>query len=474
MNIKRVLSTVAVTAMLASVFAACGSAAPAASSAAPAASSAAESVSSAAPESKAPEAAATGSVYFMNFKPEQDAVYQTIAAEYTAKTGVPVKIVTAASGTYEQQLRSEVAKKEAPTIFQINGPVGYASWKDYTADISGSEVYSHLADKSLAIGDGTAVYGVPFAIEGYGIIVNNKIMAKYFAMDGAKAKTMDEINSFAKLKEVADDMQAKKADLGIEGVFASTSLLPGEDWRWQTHLSNVPLYYEFRDNKVNLGDAAGTATVKFQYNENFKNIFDLYLTDSTVAKTMTGSKSVNDSMAEFALGQAAMVQNGNWAYGQIAGVEGNIVKAEDVTFMPIYTGMSGEEKQGLCIGTENFFCINKNSAEADQKASLDFLNWLYTSDEGKAHVTKDLGFIAPFDSFSDNDKPADPLGQQVMAWSAKSGIQNVPWNFTIYPSQQFKDSFGANLLLYAQGQAEWSKVVEEMVASWSAEKAAAK
>lgn len=418
-------------------------------------------------------ATGAGQVYFLNFKPEQDEAYQAIAAEYTEATGVPVKVVTAASGTYEQQLSSEIAKSDAPTIFQINGPVGYANWKDYTADLSGSEIYSHLSDKSLAITDGDGVYGVPFAIEGYGIIVNNKIMEKYFALDGAVVTSMDEINNFDTLKAVVEDMQAKKDDLGIQGVFASTSLLKGEDWRWQTHLANVPLYYEWANNDVDLSVSANTDTITFEYNENFKNIFDLYLNNSTVDAKMTGSKTVSDSMAEFALGQAAMVQNGNWAYGQIADVSGNTVEAEDVTYLPIYTGMEGEETQGLCIGTENFFCINKNASAEDQQASLDFLNWLYTSDEGKAHVTNDLGFIAPFDTFTDADKPSDPLGQQVMEWSARTDVTNVPWNFTVFPSQQFKDNFGANLLLYAQGQMDWTAVTEATISDWAAEKAAA-
>lgn len=462
MKMKRILATGLATAMMVSVLAACGGS-KTASTAGTASTPAAASTGAAKGE---------GQVYFLNFKPEQDEAYQAIAKEYTEKTGVPVKVVTAAAGTYEQQLRSEIAKKDAPTIFQINGPVGYASWKDYTADLSKSEIYGHLSDKTLAITDGDGVYGIPFAIEGYGIIVNNKIMEKYFALSGAKATSLAEINNFAKLKEVAEDMQAKKAELGIDGTFASTSLLKGEDWRWQTHLANVPLYYEWNNNKVDLSVAANTNTIKFEYNENYKNIFDLYLHNSTIDAKMAGSKTVADSMAEFALGKAAMVQNGNWAYGQIAEVQGNTVQAADVSFMPIYTGMEGEEKQGICIGTENFFCINKNASETDQKASLDFLNWLYTSAEGKAHVTQKLGFIAPFDTFTGADKPTDPLGQQVMEWSARTDVQNVPWNFTVFPSQQFKDDFGGDLLLYAQGQMEWKAVAENVVKNWAAEKAA--
>ncbi len=418
-------------------------------------------------------AAGEGQVYFQNFKPEQDEAYQAIAAAYTELTGVPVRVVTAASGTYEQTLRSEMSKTDAPTIFQVNGPVGYAAWADYTADLSGTELYSHLSDPSLAITDGEGVYGIPFAIEGYGIIVNNKIMADYFAMDGAVVTSMEEINNFDTLSAVVTDMQSKAAELGITGVFASTSLKPGEDWRWQTHLMNIPMYYEWNTNGTDLSVSENTNEITFQYSDNYRNIFDLYLNNSTVAPTLTGSTTVDDSMAEFALGQAAMVQNGNWAYGQIAGVEGNVVAPEDVTFLPIYTGMEGEETQGLAIGTENFFCINVNASEADQQASLDFLTWLYTSDEGKAFVTQDLGFIAPFDTFTDADRPSDPLGQQVMDWSARDDVTNVPWNFTVFPSQQFKDNFGGNLLLYAQNQMAWEDVTAAVIADWATEKAAA-
>ena len=198
---------------------------------------------------------------------------EEIAKKYTDETGVEVKVVTAASGKYEQTLKSEITKSDAPTLFQINGPIGYQSWKDYCADLTDTELNKHLLNQDLAIkGDDDKVYGIPYVEEGYGIIYNQSIMDKYFALDGAKVKSMDEINSFAKLKEVAEDMQSKKDELGIKGVFASTSLTPGEDWRWQTHLANLPIYYEYKDNNVKDEDK-----ISFKYSDNYKNIFDLYI-----------------------------------------------------------------------------------------------------------------------------------------------------------------------------------------------------
>ena len=418
-------------------------------------------------ETEAPPAGG-GELYYLNFKPEVAELYAKIGDAWKAETGNTLKVVTAAAGTYEQTLKSEVAKSDAPVLFQINGPVGYQSWKDYTADLKDTELYKHLTDKNLAVTDGDGVYGLPYVIEGYVIIYNNAIMEKYFATDGAKAKSMDEVNNFAKLKEVVEDMTAKKDQLGIKGVFSSTSLKPGEDWRWQTHLMNVPIFYEWRDNKVSLASDA-TKEIKFQYSDNFKNIFDLYLNNSVSEPTLLGSKSVDDSMAEFALGQSAMVQNGNWAWGQISGVDGNTVKAEDVKFLPIYTGMPGEEKQSICVGTENFFAINKQVSPEKQKLAADFIWWLFSSPTGKSFVTNDLKFIAPFDTFAENEKPTDPLAKEVLRYTSNTDLYNAAWNFVKFPSQTFKNNFGAALLQYAQGAMEWEDVTQLVIDQWKAE-----
>lgn len=242
-------------------------------------------------------------------------------------------------------------------------------------------------------------------------------------------------------------------------------MAPGEDWRWQTHLLNLPVYYEFKDNNVVDMDA-----IKFTYQEQFKNIFDLYINNSCTDKLVLGTKTVTDSMKEFALGEAAMVQNGNWAWGQISGIQGNVVKEENVKFLSIYTGVTGENKQGLCIGTENYFSVNSWASKEDQEATLAFLEWLFTSEKGKDYVTNRLGFIAPFDTFGEDEKPADPLAKEVIAAMEDSEKYSVSWNFTAFPSQQFKDKFGRSLLEYINETKTWESVVQEVKDSWKAEK----
>ncbi len=407
-----------------------------------------------------------GSVYYLNFKPEVDSVWQQIAAQYTNETGVPVKVVTAANNTYEQTLMSEIANKDAPTLFQINGPVGYQNWKDYCADLSGSQLYDWLLDKNMVVeGDDGKIYGIAYVVEGYGIIYNNSIMNKYFALDGAKAASMDEIKNFQTLKAVVEDMQARKDELGIKGVFASTSLNPSDTWRWQTHLANIPIHYELREKNV-----SDLKDLEFIYAENYRNIFDLYLNNSGTAKGLLGNKSVDDSMTEFALGQVAMVQNGNWAWGQISDVQGNTVSEEDVRFLPIYTGMQGEENQGICIGTENFMAVNSKASAENQAASLAFLEWLFSSEVGKNFVTNELEFITPFNTFGETERPKDPLAKEVLRYMNDDTRENITWDFVIFPSQQFKDDFGDALLEYASGGKTFDQVKEIVVQRWAAEK----
>lgn len=411
-----------------------------------------------------------GSVYFLNFKPEVAEVWEAIAEEYTEETGVEVKVQTAASGTYEQTLKSEMAKNDAPTLFQINGQIGYQNWAQYCADWSDTEIYSHLVNKELAItGEDGGVYGLPYVVEGYGILYNDAIMQKYFALPdkAVDITSAEQIKNFDTLKAVVEDMQAKKEKLGIQGVFASTSLKAGEDWRWQTHTMNVPVYYEYEED-----DVSDKTELEFTYSDEYKNIFDLYLNNSCTDAKLLGSKSVDDSMAEFALGNVAMVQNGNWAWNQMKGVDGNTVTEDNIKYLPIYTGVEGEENQGLCIGTEGFWCVNSKASEEDQQATLDFINWVFTSDEGKAHVVNDLGFIAPFDSFTENEVPNDPLAKLVMKYMNDEELVNPGWVYTTFPSQTWKDDFGAALLEYAQGTKSWDEVKAGAVEEWASEKEA--
>ena len=254
-------------------------------------------------------------------------------------------------------------------------------------------------------------------------------------------------------------------ELGIQGVFASTSFMPGAEWRWTTHLVNPALVAEFGD----LATSSSAATFDFVASENFKNLFDLYLNNSITAKGMVGSKADADSMAEFALGQVAMVQNGNWAAAQILGTAGNTVADDDIKFLPLYMGIEGEENKGLCIGTENYLAFNKNASPEALEGADTFLTWLFSSEEGKAIVASQLMFITPFSSFSPEEAPDDPLARQVNIWMNKDGVTAVPWVFGGIPSEQWKADFSQAMLEYINGRYTWDQVTAAAQDAWARE-----
>ena len=409
-------------------------------------------------------ASGEGKVYYLNFKPEQADDWVELAEQYTAETGVPVTVETAASGTYEQTLKSEMAKKDAPTLFQVNGPVGLASWKDYCYDLKDSELYKQVKSDDFVLKDGDAVDGIAYVIETYGIIYNTALMDEYCQTDGAVVSSADEINSFDKLKAVADDIQAKKDELGVLGAFTSAGMDSSSDWRFKTHLANLPIYYEYKDKGIGSTDA-----IEGTYLDNYKQIWDLYITDSTCEPTMISSKTGEDAAAEFAMGDAVFYQNGTWAYGDIT-ADG--LTDEDLGMLPIYIGAPGEENQGLCTGSENYWCVNKNASEEDIQATLDFLNWCVTSDAGRDAIANKMGFLTPFQSFDDGYMPSNPLVAIADGYIA-DGKTSVSWNFSSIPSEQWKDQVGAALTEYAQGTGDWSAVEDAFVNGWATEYAAA-
>jgi raffinose/stachyose/melibiose transport system substrate-binding protein len=396
--------------------------------------------------------AAKGQVYYLNFKPEQDQQWQDLAAKYTAATGVQVKVVTAAEGTYEQTLTSEMAKSAAPTLFQVNGPVGLASWKDYCYDLSGSKLYGELTSDDFALKDGSAVDGIAYVIETYGIIYNKALLQK-------AGYTQADITNFASLKKVADDIQANASKLGIKGAFTSAGMDSSSDWRFKTHLANLPIYYEYKADGIGSTDA-----IKGTYLDNYKNIWDLYITDSTCSPKELSAKTGDDAANEFANGEAVFYQNGTWAYDQI-----KAVGDENLGMLPIYIGVDGEENQGLCTGSENYWCVNKNASEADIQATLDFLYWCVTSDEGTSALANDMGFVCPFKSAKASTNPLVTIANQYVA----DGKTSVAWCFTTMPSEEWKNGVGTALTAYAAGTGDWAGVKTAFVDGWAKEYAAA-
>lgn len=395
-------------------------------------------------------AAGSGKVYYLNFKPEVDEAWKKLAKTYTEQTGVDVQVVTAASGTYEEKLTSEMPKSSAPTLFQISGYVGLENWKDYCLDLSDSEVYQELSNPDLVLKDGDQVDAVGFVQENFGIVYNKSLLTK-------AGYSEDDITDFESLKKVADDIQARKDELGVKGAFVSSGLDSSSSWRFTNHLANMPLAFEFEeDGETNPDSIKGT------YLPNYKDIFDLYITDSTCDKAELSAKTADDAVSEFVNGEAVFYQNGDWGYEDIKSIGD-----ENIGLLPLYIGAGDQANQGPCSGTENYWAVNVDASEEDQKATLDFLKWVVTSEEGTSAMADEMGFNCPFKSAKESTNPITKAANSMI----DAGKKPVAWAFSVQPNQEYRDDLANALNKYAAG-GSWDDVKTAFVDNWATEKAA--
>ena len=393
--------------------------------------------------------AATGSVYYLNFKPEAEEAWQALAKTYTEQTGVPVKVVTAASGEYETMLVSEMDKDAAPTLFQCNEG-GVATWGDFCYDLSDSAVYNELASKDYALknADGEVI-SIAYCLETYGIIVNKALLEQ-------AGHSLDEITDFDSLKAVADDIHARAGELGFDA-FTSAGLDGSSSWRFSGHLANMPLFYEFRDDGV----SSKPATIKGTYLDNYKKVWDLYITDSATTGAALLTATGDQAEAEFGEGKAVFYQNGTWEYSNLTEKFG--MNPDDLTMIPIYCGVEGEEKAGLCTGTENYWSVNKNAKEEDIKATLDFLYWVVTSEEGTSMMAEQFG-ACPFNSSKAPSNPFSALANEYVA----NGCYPVTWAFNYTPAvNDWRAAVVDALSKYTAGNGSWDDVKTAFVEGWA-------
>lgn len=396
-----------------------------------------------------------GSVYYLNFKPEADAAWQELAKSYTDQTGVEVKVVTAASGTYSETLTAEMSKSSAPTLFQCGNEAGLETWRDYCLDLKDTDFYKEMTTDDFNLkGENGEVFCAGYCYEAFGIITNKKLLAD-------AGYSLDDIKDFASLKAVAEDITARSSELGFSA-FTSAGLDSSSSWRFTGHLANMPLFYEFRDDNV----TSQPATVTGAYLDNYKNIWDLYINNATCPSSELSSKTGDEAEAEFGNGQAVFYQNGTWEYANLTGTFG--MNPDDLAMIPIYCGVSGEENSALCCGTENCWAVNSKASEADRQATLDFMKWVVTSDEGTKMMAKEFGPI-PFKNAKESENVFFTNANDYIA----NGKYVVTWAFNYTPNvDSWRAAVESALLQYSANGGSWDDVKTAYVDGWASQYAA--
>lgn len=393
-----------------------------------------------------------GSVYWLNFKPEADEALQGIAKTYEKENGVKVKVVTAASGNYNSTLTSEMGKSAAPTLFVVGNQAAAKTWDDYCIDLKDTDVYKELSTDAFNLKDENGkVASMGYCYESYGIIVNKKLLKK-------AGYEISDIKDFASLKSVAEDIHKRADKLGFDA-FTSSGLDDASAWRFTGHLANMALFYEGRDD----GWKEAPAEIKGTYLENFKNVWDLYINNSKYDKNTLATGGY-DAEAEFKKGEAVFYQNGTWEYDALK----KSISDDDMQMIPIYCGVEGEEKAGLCSGTENCWAVNAKASKADQKATLEFMKWLVTSKEGTKVMAEQFGAI-PYKKAADSGNVFLKNANDLL----EAGNYNVDWAFNYTPNvDEWRASLVAAMNKYDAG-GSWDDVKTAFVQGWATQYKAA-
>ena len=415
-------------------------------------------------------------VRFLNYDTGLDGIYEELAKEYEKETGVKVKVQTATVGSYAQTLKTQMNMKDAPTVFRIEGAEDFEDLKDNLLDLSDTKLYSNLFSKNLAFTgeNGDEVYGIPYDITAYGIVYNEEITDKYFALQNRNNDytSMADIRSFEAFKKIVTDMSEKKEELGIDGVFASTLLSPSED-RWLTNLFNPTLYYEFEQNddyKNPQIAAFKSKEIDLRYSENHRNILDLYTDNSVKSKEMADTLTFDDAISEFAAGKAVMFEGKIEDFEKISKISDKKVNESKIKLLPIYTGINGEENSGLLVESKGYLVINNKVSQNEQKQTIDFLDWLFSSEKGKKYVTEKLEFFTAFKTFTEYEISENPLSKETLKYMEDSELSPVPVIVSSFPSGNFVSVTKNAIIDYLKGNKTYPEVEKTIKEKWKDER----
>ncbi|MBR3300097.1 MAG: carbohydrate ABC transporter substrate-binding protein [Clostridia bacterium] len=367
----------------------------------------------------------TKAVYLSVGSKTQSGFFEEAAKLYREETGKSVEIKN-----------EEIKTNKETAIFVIESNAEYEKIKNDCYDLSASKINSYLIDKRLAKrGDGdNKVFAVPYEITGYGIIYNKALTDKFFEKnkDSERLVSMNEVRDFKSLKDLAEEIDKQKSELGIETVFASPSLKAEDAYEWHSEMLNAPFYYEFsaNDDYTDPDDAFyNSKEIDFRYDKEYKDTLDLII-GKTTDKKLFETKSSDASITEFAEGKSAMLLGSDKIYEILSKKIGNKISSKDLRFLPLYTDISGNNDQGITVKRERYIALNKNADKEARDSALEFIDWLFSSKNGKKFVSGNMGILTPFDTFKDDELPDNPLMKETKRYLEDKTVENVLWVIT--------------------------------------------
>lgn len=373
-----------------------------------------------------------------------------------AHPDVKIDIDTVRMGDYSEELVKKLEAGEKIDVFNIEGPRELREWGGILEELTDQPWVANAVEGTLpAVTKNDKVYGLPCAIEGYGLVYNRAIFETAgIATEGLNTFTGIEAAMKA-LKEKIDSGALKEKYPALEAVFE----LPAGDKRITgLHTLNLALAAEF----AGPSEAYDSATVKLQHESALKALVDLQAAYTSHADKTELLNAV-DYGAQVAGGisaeRVAMIQQGNWIYREVANIDEETARNLDLLPLPL----KGVTEDSIPVGVPMYWCVNKQSGVAEKKAAKEFLNWLYQSEEGKRIVVEEMGFIPPFTNYNDL-QPDDPLGRAVKEY-ADAG-KTLPWVYAGFPEGWGQEVFGMNLQRYFAGEMKWEELLADAKTKW--------
>jgi raffinose/stachyose/melibiose transport system substrate-binding protein len=320
---------------------------------------------------------------------------------------------------YGAALRQRANSGEMPVIFNHGGNQELIDWADYVEPLNdqpfASRAFAGTLDQASKDGN---VYGLPYGLEGYGVMYNKKILqAAGYSADDLKA-----VDSLSKLKELFADIESKKGDLGIKTVL-SFSIGGSAWWTASIHTFNFPFAYQ--DDPLGFIDKARKGEVKLSQDPKMKAYVDMIDVFMQYSFDNLTTIEYNDQVTSFAKGETAFMHQGNWTIGQLQEIDPNI----DVAFMPVPLG-DDMSYDSIPVGVPMYWAVNTQASEEEKAAAKKFLDYMVSSPRGHKFITEECQFIPAIGGIPMEN--ADPLAASILEFSEAG--KTIPWVWFALPN----------------------------------------
>lgn len=392
------------------------------------------SPSESAAASEAPKKDVTIKIF--QFKVEIDEQLKALAKEYEKETGVKVEVETHGGGEdYGALLRAALAAGDEPEIFNNGGFASLVPYMDRATDLTNESWAKDVIEvaKAPTTVDGK-LYGMPMNVEGYGLIYNKDLFAK--AGIDKLPTTLTELEAAAK----------KLKDAGI-----TPFMLTNEWWSLGIHLANVGISNQ--ENPAQFAEDLKAGKATFKGNAVMEDWVKLVQLMFKYGQKNALTTDYNTQVTNFASGQAAMMQQGNWVQGMIDGVTPNMnigtiaLPINDTTSGYVYTGVP------------NNWIVNSKSAHPEEAKK--FLEWLVTSETGKHYIATEFKFIPAFTSIPADASAIGPIATELNKLQADYPDRVKGWHWDRFPDGTTQ-AFGAAMQEFLGGRINKDQLLEKL------------